>query len=162
VFHFVKKKEITDCENKLNDLVNTEVMAKVKQMKIFSCLNSEKPTPVFLNLARTSNVDSKLNAITKPDGSPFESNADRNNHIVEYYENIYKAAPCSAQVSENCIEEFLGCDLLAHPVVRNSILTETERDVLDAPLSLDELDQSINKCNLKSAPGIDGLSNIFI
>jgi hypothetical protein len=154
--------EISDCEKKLNDLVNTEVMAKVKQMKIFSCLNSEKPTPVFLNLARSSNVDSKLSAITKPDGSPFENQADRNDHIVEYYEDIYNAAPCSAQVTENCIKEFLGRDIIEHPVVRNSILTEAERDSLDAPLSLEELDQSINKCNLKSAPGIDGLSNIFI
>ncbi len=32
----------------------------------------------------------------------------------------------------------------------------------DGPLTLEELDLSIEKCNIRSAPGIDGLSNAFI
>jgi hypothetical protein len=51
---------------------------------------------------------------------------------------------------------------VAHPIVQNSKLTVTERDELDRPLSIDELDKSIDKANMKSAPGIDGMSNIFI
>ncbi|MFN9908202.1 MAG: RNA-directed DNA polymerase, partial [bacterium] len=43
-----------------------------------------------------------------------------------------------------------------------SKLTEEERDLLDRPLSIIELDESVRKLNLKSAPGIDGVSNKFI
>jgi hypothetical protein len=41
-------------------------------------------------------------------------------------------------------------------------LSHGERLDLDAPLTIEELDKSVDKCNLKSAPGADGLSNTFI
>jgi hypothetical protein len=44
----VNQEEICACEKDLNDLTNNEVVAKVKQMKIFDCLNNEKPTLFFL------------------------------------------------------------------------------------------------------------------
>jgi hypothetical protein len=37
-----------------------------------------------------------------------------------------------------------------------------ERNLLDAPLTIEELDASLEKCNIRSAPGIDGMSNAFI
>ena len=37
-----------------------------------------------------------------------------------------------------------------------------ERDRLDAPITLSELDDAIKKSNKKSAPGIDGVSNVMI
>jgi hypothetical protein len=37
--------EIFRLENLLNDLVQKNVQAKVRSMKIFECLNAEKPTP---------------------------------------------------------------------------------------------------------------------
>jgi hypothetical protein len=48
------------------------------------------------------------------------------------------------------------------PIVRNSLLTNEERDLLESPLTAEELDSSIEKCNMRSAPGIDGFSNAFI
>jgi hypothetical protein len=47
-------------------------------------------------------------------------------------------------------------------MVSNSKLFDSERDNLEAPLTVDELDKSIDKCNIRSAPGIDGFSNMFI
>jgi hypothetical protein len=47
-------------------------------------------------------------------------------------------------------------------VVANSKLTQDERSTLDSPFTIDELDKSMDKCNIRSAPGIDGLSNAFI
>ncbi len=46
--------------------------------------------------------------------------------------------------------------------MNNSKLTLVERNELDCPLTIDELDVSLEKCNIRSAPGIDGLSNAFI
>jgi hypothetical protein len=47
-------------------------------------------------------------------------------------------------------------------VVINAKLNEDERNILDQPLSLAELDKSINEANMKSAPGPDGITNPFI
>ncbi len=46
--------------------------------------------------------------------------------------------------------------------VLNSKLSNDEKESLERPLSIDELDASINKAKLNLAPGIDGISNRFI
>jgi hypothetical protein len=61
-----------------------------------------------------------------------------------------------------CIEDFLGEEILSHPIVNNSKLTLQEKTDLDSPLTIGELDESLNNCNLKSAPGADGFSNKLI
>jgi hypothetical protein len=33
---------------------------------------------------------------------------------------------------------------------------------LDSPLLIKELDKSMNQANMKSVPGIDGMSNVFL
>ena len=63
-------------------------------------------------------------------------------------------------LNNRIIEDFLGDDICQSNLVRNSKISEAESAVLDRPLSLDELDKSINNCNLKSAAGQDGFSNI--
>jgi hypothetical protein len=131
-------------------------------MKLFSCINSEKPTPIFLSLARASNSSSRLENILDEQGSPFASESARTDSIVSYYEKIYKKPEDDISSYGGCIEDFLGPDILNHPVVSNSKLTDIEKNTLDAPLTVDELDQSIDKCNIRSAPSIDGFSNMFI
>ena len=49
-----------------------------------------------------------------------------------------------------------------HPIVTGSKLNEAEKDSMETPLTIEELDQSINQAKLKSAPGGDGFSNYFI
>jgi hypothetical protein len=46
--------------------------------------------------------------------------------------------------------------------VINSKISDEERTVLDAPLTLAELDRSMKKSKINSAPGIDGIRNRFI
>ncbi len=148
-------------EDELN-VINTETLLKVKSMKIFSCLNSEKPSPIFLSLARTSNANAQLKSITHIDGHPIADNDDHVEKLVCYFENIYKNTDSTDINASMGISDFLGEDIISHPLVTNSKLTQDEYVALDAPLSLAELDKSIDKCNIKSAPGIDGLSNAFI
>jgi hypothetical protein len=153
---------ILEKENNLAALIDKETTAKVRQMKILDCLSSEKPTPMFLSLARCSNSDKKLSAICKPNGDPFESKESRNNFIYNYYRDAYTKDNAEPVDFGNCIERFLGEDVLASPIVQNSKLTNEERAELDTPLTINELDRSMEKANMKSAPGIDGLSNLFL
>ncbi len=153
---------IHEIETRLSNILDAETLLKVRSMKLFSCLNSEKPTPMFLNLARTSNAGSNLSCICKPDGSPYLSDAKKLEGMVSYYENIYRIPTNDCSDYSNCIEKFLGVDILNHPIVVNSKLTLEEKDRLDLQLTIEELDLSMEKCNMRSAPGIDGMSNVFI
>jgi hypothetical protein len=153
---------IVSLESCLNKIIDAEVLLKVKSMRLFSCLNSEKPTPMFLKLAQTSNSCNNLSSICKSDGSPYPSDKDKIEGIVSYYENIYRIPTSDCVNYSECIEKFLGPDILSHPIVVNSKLTQEEKERLDLPLSIEELDSSVDKCNMRSAPGIDGLSNMFI
>ncbi len=56
----------------------------------------------------------------------------------------------------------MGEEILLEPVVMSAKLNNDERNDLDLPLTIEELTQSINESNLKSAPGSNGISNKFI
>jgi hypothetical protein len=111
---------IHEKEKTLSELIELETIAKVRQMKLFDCLNSEKPTPMFLSLARVSNKDKKLASICKPDGNNFENDVTRNDYIVNYFKNVYERDRNEPDDFSGCIERFLGANILALPIVRNS------------------------------------------
>jgi hypothetical protein len=59
------------------------------------------------------------------------------------------------------IEGFLG-EIKNHPLVLSSKLSEAEKESLDQDLTVTELDNALKECNMKSALGLDGISNYFI
>jgi len=137
-------------------LVEGELREKIKAMKLFEGLHSEKPNSLFLSLAKNSNKGESLNKIRKPCGSDFESGEERNEHIVSFYESLYKK-PANQPVShENIIENFLGPEIVNSEMVQNSKLTPDEREALDRPLEVGELDKAVSEGNSRSAPGADG------
>jgi hypothetical protein len=82
---------------------------------------------------------------------------------VEYYEKIYRKDANSDNINyDNCIQNFLGQEIVNSDLVRGSILTAEEKNNLDQPLSIWELDKSLESANMKSAPGQDGYSNLLI
>ena len=54
-------------------------------------------------------------------------------------------------LNNQCIENFLG-SVNGHPIVTGSKLNEAEKDSMETPLTIEELDQSINQAELKRAP----------
>jgi hypothetical protein len=62
----------------------------------------------------------------------------------------------------DCVSNFLGPEICRHPVVLGAKLDENEKNMMEMPLEIAELDESVLKLNLRSAPGIDGVSNRFI
>jgi hypothetical protein len=76
------------------------------------------------------------------------------------YRTLYRIQGWIPSFKQNCVEDFLG-DLVNHSVVRGSILAEDEKEALEADVTVEELDEAVNTCNLNSAPGIDGISNRY-
>jgi hypothetical protein len=117
-------------------------------------------TPRFLKIAE-KNIESNLSSIRRPDNTPFHSSVERGEHILGFYEDLYKNPPNVPENFDNCVENFLG-NLVDHPAISERKLTDAERTRLEAEFTVEELDNAMATCNLRSAPGMDGFSNKVI
>jgi hypothetical protein len=113
-----------------------------------------------MSIAKIFNKESSTMEIRKDNGDDFVSSEERGEYIRTYYKNIYKRGN-RARVTEADIWNFLG-EIGNHPEMISSRLTNVEMEDLDKPLTVSELDNAIDQCNIKSAPGQDGISNKFI
>ncbi len=121
-------------------------------------MDNEKITPHFLRIAKTVSNDS-LEKIRKDDGTVFPSKNEQEAHIVKFYKDLYSLPEDMPDDFSNCVKDFLGPEICQHPVVTNSKLNDEEKNNLESLLNISELDESVTKLNLRSAPGIDGVSN---
>jgi exonuclease III len=151
---------ISEKERRLTGILDKKLSSKVSSLKIFENLNSEKPSPAFVALAKNKSTD-KLSKIKNGDGSDFADADERNNYIYKAFEDLYRNQD-SEELPDNVIELFLGPEILDSRLVQNSKLTQEEAEWLDRPLSLAELDIAAKKGKLRSAPGGDGFSNLLI
>jgi hypothetical protein len=92
----------------------------------------------------------------------FNSIAEQKTYIRNYFASSFKKPENEPDSLDGCIENFLGPEILVHPLTRNLKLSDDERIRLEADLTYEELDVSLEGANCKSAAGIDGISTAFI
>jgi exonuclease III len=126
------REAIADIENILKIRSDNTLREKIKDIKIFECLNAEKATPLLLDLAKKSGAGESLDTIRDENGDAFESELERNSYILNYYTDLYKA---DVNVVGS-IEDFLGPTICAKTTVRESKLTNYERSELDKQLDI--------------------------
>jgi hypothetical protein len=78
---------IFELERRLTNIYDRNLSSKVSGFKIFENLNSEKPTPAFVAIAKNRSMG-KLNSIKKPDGSLFLDDNDRNEYIRGCFQEL--------------------------------------------------------------------------
>ena len=103
-----------------------------------------------------------MSKIKKDNGTNFGTDEDRTDFIVSFFERLYRKPAMEPVLSDTVIEDFLGPDICNSDIVQNSKLSVRERESLEGPLTLEELDNSLKKANFRSASGLDGFSNIMI
>ena len=81
---------------------------------------------MFLSLPRNRDIG-KLSQLRKDNGENLTSPVECANHIVSFYENLYKKSPSENFDYNNVIENFLGEDICSSRIVTNSKLTEAEK-----------------------------------
>ena len=118
-------------------------------------------SPRFLSMAKEFTNDS-LTVICNDNEIKFNSERERGEYIRQFYARLYELPPDKPANLAGCVAEFLGPEISAHPTVLGMKLNAEERIRLDAPITLSKLDNAIKKANKKSAPGIDGVSNVMI
>ena len=149
--------EIIALENRLDRINDHKLRAKMETSKNFEILNNEKITPNFVNLSKGSKSEASLSDLRDDNDLPFESEAQMKSYVRNFYRNLYKAPHSDTNFNENCIREFLGEEIIRSPLVQDSIIPEQLSRDFEAPLTLEELDISVEQGN-KSASGMDGLS----
>jgi hypothetical protein len=77
-------------------------------------------TPKYLRIAE-KNVEISLSIIKDENGTAFRTEAERQEHIVSFYENLYKNPAAMPNDFSNCVEDFLG-ELVDHPVIKSCLL----------------------------------------
>jgi hypothetical protein len=119
-------------------------------------------SPKFLDLAKSSKVDAKLDDIKDPDGNAFNTGTERKNFIRGYFADIYKKSDGPVNPYAGCIEEFLGPEVLDQNKVRAAKIPQNLRRDFELPLSSAELDKAVTGLKSNSAGGPDGLSVKFV
>ena len=153
--------QISTLRDELNALVDSEIKEKVKAMKLFKGLNSEKLSPLFLSFAKNRN-NGKMALIKNDNCLPFNSVEERTDYIVSFFKNLYNKPNDDPQNYEGIVKGFLGPNICNSDIVRNSKLTRQESESLETPLTLEELNNSLKKANFRSASRLDGFSNVLI
>jgi hypothetical protein len=92
---------ITVLENLLNAASEKFVADRLSNYVKSDILNSEKMTPKYLRIAE-KNVEISLSVIKDVNGIPFRSEAERQEHIVSFYENLYKNPATMPNDFSNC------------------------------------------------------------
>jgi len=145
-----------------NEHIDSKAKREFEKLKNFEILNMEKITPFFLKLAKSTKKSALLSDIKNEQGDFFDTETEQKKYILDYYSSVYKIDPSRKKVVRGDIENFLGDEILNHPIVKSSIINNKLKLELEGPLTLAELDIAVNKLNCKSAAGIDGLSSKFI
>jgi hypothetical protein len=154
--------EISILELQLRDIEERKINLFLEKNINFGNLNGERMTPFFLKMIRGNTQTSSMKSICDYQGRAFDNQKDQNKFIKNHFANSYKKNPDKQVNLEGCIEDFLGAEILAHPVRQNLKLNEIEKQSLEGPITEEELDYALEGANLSSAPGLDGINTRFI
>jgi Reverse transcriptase (RNA-dependent DNA polymerase) len=152
---------VQNLEREYSSFLESELRSEIENIKIFDRLNSEKITPFFMNMAKSSQTASSLTNIRDGTGAEFATDTGRSEYITGFYASLYDDPDPDKNIAPIDIENFLG-EVADSNEVKNAKLTNFEKVRLDRDLHISELDAAINQSNMKSAPGLDGFNNRFI
>ena len=142
----------------LGKIVDAEIREKLEDYKVFEILHAERSSPYFLDICKKTVQSDNISDICNEKGEKIMSRADLELYITNFYKSLYRFD----DTVQGEIDDFLGPDVLNHPLVRGSILTDEEKIKLDRELCITELDSALEQSNFKSSPGVDGFSYKYI
>ncbi len=77
-------------EKDIEKVRERDLKVKLKNLKIFECLNAEKASPHFLNIAKKTCSEATPNDIKDENGNDFPSDEERENHIINFFRHCIK------------------------------------------------------------------------
>jgi len=154
----IESDQFLDAINALNRFDDRVLKDQANKYREFVLKNNEKPTKAFCLLGKENNLMDDLEQIQDANGEDFPDAKARKDYIKEFYGRLYM------KKLDNLIriEDFLGEELMRENWLLAKKLDNLERDVLEQPISFQELEKALKTCNLSSSTGWDGVSNVLI
>jgi hypothetical protein len=149
-------------ERKLNDIVDAELKAEIEGNSRFEILNAEKITPHFIKLMKVGNGKEPLSQIKDDNGADFPDPQARTAYITDFYRKLFTSSRENVVVDNNTIPTFLGPEICNSSIVKNSILTEAEKVLVNGLFTVQELDEAVRESKTATASGPDGIGNACI
>jgi hypothetical protein len=87
-------------EGELTRIRDGEISAKIREIKLFDPLHNEKPSPLFLTLIKSSNIEN-LQCIRDDQGRPLSSDTERSEYITNTFSDIYRKKRVDPPVDYN-------------------------------------------------------------
>jgi len=146
--------QMMDAVLALNNFDNLQLRERAEKYREFVLNNNEKPSKAFCLLGKENNVAGEIDQIKDNNGRSFDSEQERKEYIREFYSRLYK------KKLDNIlrIESFLGEEIVNSVDVNNKKLTAEESELLEGDLTMDELLKALQKSNMTSSSGWDGIS----
>lgn len=123
--------------------------AQTARSAIRANLNEEKPSKSFLGRGKNNGAKSRITKITTQDKTLIGQDAE--NHMVNLFKNILGKK--SAINEDMSVDDFLG-----EAAEHTPKLDLNHQSLLDEEISIDELDNVVDKAHTDSAPGMSGIS----
>ena len=132
---------------------DTKVKRQAGKFREFFENNNEKPTNIFFRLGKEKSGDDDLTQIRDESGGAFVDSKQREKHINDFYGQLHKKR-LDRLIS---IEDFLAREG-GDADIQSKKFSDMEKMSLEGKVTLDELEKSLEKSNMKSACGWDGVS----
>ena len=111
----------------------------------------EKPSKYFLNLEKKHYINKTISELKLENGQTITDPKQILGTQKEFYQNLFTSKN-TIRIEDSYFEHYLS---------NLPKLTDRNKDLIDNPFTIDELDNVINKSKLNKAPGPDGYTNEF-
>ena len=146
------------CNEEILQWDDLDLKRRAGKYREFFMANNERPSKIFCKMGKEKSGDDDTAQIRDDEGKSFVTKEKRGEYIGGYYGKLYKRR--LDRLIE--IEDYLENNTVLSDKVKGKILTEEEKMSLEGKISVEELEVSLNKSNLSSASGWDGVSYSFI
>uniref|UniRef100_A0A8C5Q1J8 exodeoxyribonuclease III n=1 Tax=Leptobrachium leishanense TaxID=445787 RepID=A0A8C5Q1J8_9ANUR len=143
--------QLTSKRKELNDLLNTDIRFASQKAKCHFALLENKPGRLLTRILRKRQNASYIARIKLPDGT-FSSRPD---HILNAFQHFYQGLYDMDQMPSPCPSTTAIAAYLSNTVTRT--LSPAMIDLLDAPVTSDELLSVLRNLKRGKCPGPDGL-----
>ena len=137
-----------DCiENEILEIKQNKVRGIIFRSKVNWELHGEKPSKFFFALEKRNYFSKNMKAIKNDQGIICKEQKTILNEQVKFYKNLYTS---NREVSFSL-----------QPTANECILTNVERDLLEADIDLNEIESALKGMANNKTPGLDGLTKEF-
>lgn len=132
----------------LNNLLYDKVKAALVRARFIQKRDIDGPTKYFFNLERKNNQGKLMVGLKKDDGVVTYDSYEMRRIAVDFYSDLY----ADNVTDSNCRDELFSC---------LKKLTPEQQEVIDLPVTFQEVSKAVHDLSSEKAPGLDGFPSEF-